>query len=278
MLEEKKPQEEAASKTQTEATSTEQAEPVSNKKKVLNIVGIVLCVILLPILILNCILIVKGLVVKDEVPSLGNTVPLIVLTESMEPDILAGDLIFVKKVDAQSIKVGDVIAFFDPAGNGSSIVTHKVDSLVLDGNGKITHYKTYGINNINADGSFEMDGVPVPVKNLVGLYKGSGVPFIGHVAMFMQSTWGLVICIFIPVAAFIVYEVLRRRKQDAAKQSDIDTLMAELKALKAAQEAAPVQPAQAQPADVQPVATPQEAPAEPASVPESSSDNNNDNN
>jgi signal peptidase len=57
------------------------------KQKILNIVGIALCVILIPILIMNCVLIVKGLVNEDEVPGVFGRTPLIVLTDSMYPEI-----------------------------------------------------------------------------------------------------------------------------------------------------------------------------------------------
>ena len=57
------------------------------KNAILNIIGVVLCVILLPILIINCTLIVKGAINEDEVPALGGYAPLIVLSKSMEPDI-----------------------------------------------------------------------------------------------------------------------------------------------------------------------------------------------
>ncbi|MBQ3571328.1 MAG: signal peptidase I [Clostridia bacterium] len=209
---------------------------VSTKTKVLNIVGICLCVILLPILILNCVLIIKDWSNSKEVPSIGNTVPLIVITESMEPQINGGDLIVVKKVDAQTLKVGDVIAFYDPVNNFESVVTHKIDEIVYESDGTtIKEVKTYGINNFNADGTQAKDGMPVPVKAVIGIYKGTRIPFIGSVAMFMQSTWGLIVCIFLPLAAFIGYEVYRRYKVDKATKSDMDALLAELEALKQTQ-------------------------------------------
>jgi len=210
----------------------------SIKHKVLNIVGIVLCVILLPILVTNCILIVKGMINEDEVPSLGKTVPLIVLTESMEPDIKAGDMIIVTKVNPQKLKEGDVIAFYDPAGNGSSVVTHKIKEIKYESDGTtIKEFITYGINNFNADGSQEIDRRPVPVANVVGKYK-TRIALVGHIAMFMQSTLGLIVCIVIPLVALIAYDVIRRRKHDAGKEQDIEKLKAELELLKLQKELA----------------------------------------
>ena len=203
--------------------------PNTKKKNILNIVGIVLCAILLPILVVNCFLLVKSVVNEDEVPSIGGMVPLIVLTESMEPEILAGDMIFCKITDPSEIKAGDVISFFDPEGNGTSVVTHRVLEVEVDANGALS-FRTKGDNN-NTE-----DRLSVPAENLVGIWKGSRIPSLGNVLMFMQSTLGLVICVFIPVAAIVAYEIIRRKKQDKTKQSDIDALKAELEALKSAQQ------------------------------------------
>ncbi|MBQ7875224.1 MAG: S24/S26 family peptidase [Oscillospiraceae bacterium] len=60
---------------------------------VLTVFGTVMCVILLPILIINLILIVKSYTNANEVPSVGGVFPLIVLTDSMYPEIESGDLI-----------------------------------------------------------------------------------------------------------------------------------------------------------------------------------------
>ena len=208
----------------------ENSAPVDKKEKISTIVGIVLCVLLIPILLVNCILIVKSMV-SDDVPSLGGRVPLIVLTESMEPDIKAGDLIICRvptAEDIKNIKNETVISFFDPAGNGTAIVTHAVygDPFVKDGK---LYFYTKGVNN-NTE-----DRLPVCEDDIVGIYHGARFPLIGNIAMFMQSTAGLIICIFVPLGALVAYEFMRKSKQEKAKESDIESLMAELKALKESQ-------------------------------------------
>ena len=198
----------------------------TQRNKVLTIVGIVMCVILIPILIINCTLIVKGFISKDKVPDFGGVMPLIVLTDSMYPDIKSGDIIICKTVDPDDVNEEDVIAFFDPAGNGTTVVTHKVIE-VIEENGE-RYFRTEGINN-NAP-----DKLPVPEKNLVGKYVDIRFPFAGNVAIFMQSTWGFILCIFVPMAAFIGYDMVRRKRYEKAKSDDIAALMAELESLKAA--------------------------------------------
>ena len=53
--------------------------------KILTVVGIILCIILVPILVVNVTMIIKGLVNKDKVPTVGGFAPMIVLTDSMNP-------------------------------------------------------------------------------------------------------------------------------------------------------------------------------------------------
>ena len=198
---------------------------LSNKKIIVNVIGIILCVILIPILFINCFLIVKGIANKNEVPSIGGNAPLIVLTGSMYPTIKAGDLIVTKKVDAKDVKVDDVISFFDPEGNGSSIVTHRVIGIEIDETSGEIFFRTQGDNNDIADMT------PVPERNLVGRWEGTRFWGLGYVVLLTQSTVGIIVIIAVIVAGIFVYMMIRKRIQD----KETDSLKAELAALKAAQ-------------------------------------------
>jgi len=198
--------------------------PTSTKHKILTVLGTVLCVVLIPILIINITLIVKSYVNKDEVPSIGGMLPLIVLTDSMQPEIDSGDLIICRTVDPGDVKLKDVISFFDPAGNGTSIVTHRVIEIIEE-DGELK-FRTKGDNN-NTE-----DKVAVPAENLVGLYK-TRIPGAGHIAMFMQSTAGLIVCVVLPIILLVGYDLIRRRIYEKNKQSDNAALLAELEALRA---------------------------------------------
>ena len=189
-----------------------------------SMIGIVLCVILTPILIMNLTLLAKSYINRDQVPSIGGRLPLIVLTDSMYPEIQSGDLIVCSVVDAEQIGKNDVIAFFDPAGNGTSVVTHRVVEVFReDGN---LFFRTKGDYN-NAQ-----DREPVPAKNLVGRYDFR-IPGAGDVAIFMQSSTGLILCVVVPILLLVGYDVIRRRIYERTSREDTDALLAELEALKA---------------------------------------------
>ena len=199
-------------------------EKTSTAHKILTIVGTVLCIILIPILLINLTLIAKSYINKDEVPSIGGMLPLIVLTDSMYPEIESGDLIICNTAEAEDIKVNDVISFFDPAGNGTSIVTHRVIEIVEE-DGEIL-FRTCGDYNNTEDKEL------VPAENLVGIYK-MRIAGAGHIAMFMQSTAGLIICVVLPIILLVGYDIIRRRIYEKNNKQDTDTLLAELEALRA---------------------------------------------
>ena len=194
------------------------------KQRILTIIGSILCVLLIPILIINVTLIVKSYVNTDEVPTFGGWCPLIVLTDSMLPEISSGDLIICQEIEAEDVKVKDVISFFDPAGSGTSVVTHRVIEIIEE-NGQLK-FRTRGDNNNTEDTEL------VPAENLVGIYR-SRVAGAGNVAMFLQTTPGLILCVVLPLVLLIGYDVLRRKKYEKAQKQDTDALLAELEALRA---------------------------------------------
>ncbi len=198
------------------------------KEKILTGVGIVLCMILAPILIINCTLLVKGWTNKDVVPSIGVYSPMIVLTDSMvgkeEDSFNGGDLIFIKTIKAEEVKVRDVISFFDPQGNGTSVVTHRVID-VINEDGALS-FRTKG------DANPSEDKATVPAEKFIGIYTGFRIPSAGRVAMFMQTTWGFVTCVFVPVLLIVGWDVIRRRKYDKQHNADKEALLAELEELR----------------------------------------------
>ena len=198
-------------------------EKVTPLHKLLTVIGTILCVILVPVLIINCILIVKSFT-SEEVPSVAGALPLIVLTDSMYPMIESGDLIICHTAEPDEIAVGDVIAFFDPAGNGSSIVTHRVIE-VTEQNGAPA-WRTKGDNN-NTE-----DRLAVTADKLVAVYEGSRLAGFGNVALFMQTTPGLILCVVCPILLLVGYDMIRRRQYEKANQKDTDALMAELEELR----------------------------------------------
>ena len=109
-------------------------------------------------------------------------------------------------------------------GNGTSIVTHRVLE-VTEQDGKIA-WRTKGDNN-NTE-----DRLLVPADKLVAIYEGTRFPGAGNVALFMQTTPGLIVCVVCPILLLVGYDMIRRRIYEKSSKKDTDALLAELEELR----------------------------------------------
>lgn len=197
------------------------------KLTTLNIVGIILIVIFLPIIMINLTIVIKGWAKPEEVPMVFNTAPLIVISDSMTIDKKAdtgafnkGDLIFVKKVDPTTLKVGDIITYISNDKEGS-IITHRIVSIYEDGS-----FETKG------DYSPGYDRDPVKHNQVVGKYTGR-IAGAGDLAMFFQSPAGVIVLIGVPLLAILVVDFFQKRKENDQVSSEKAELEAELAKLRA---------------------------------------------
>ena len=171
--------------------------------------------------------------------------PHIVLSGSMEPEIMTGSLVYVKKIsveETQSLEVGDNVTFLvDKNGTkvthriyevvGPAYVKNQNGDYVLDANGNKTiakddfgndiyMYTTYGINNKNSSEiGYTLDGTlgkgNLASSNVVGKPVFS-IPLLGYVAHFVQNPPGQYIAI--ALCAILVFCTFSGGKQQAAAQ------------------------------------------------------------
>lgn len=206
----------------------EKATPVKSNKTTRTIgivIGIILCVVSIPVIIFNLIIIIQGLANPNQVPSFGNSAPLVVLSDSMYPTIQGGDLIFVDKTDPSSIKNDDVISFFDPAAeNSTAVLTHRVIETTTE-NGQIS-WRTKGDTNTGIDKKL------APASKFVGKYNGVRFAGIGNFCMWLKSVPGMIVCIGIPLILLVGYDILRRRLYSSRQRKTEEELRAEIEDLK----------------------------------------------
>ena len=116
-----------------------------------------------------------------------------VLTGSMEPTIMTGDLIISKETPPNEIKEGDIITF--GSLNSNNITTHRVKE-VVNNNGK-TEYVTQGdANNVK-------DPNNVPEEVLIGKVVKC-VPKLGNVMAWMKSHLGLIMAVIFSIIVITV--------------------------------------------------------------------------
>ena len=189
-------------------------------QKIVGAVGIALCVVFVPLLLINVTLIVKSYTSPDKVPDFLGYKPFIVLSGSMEPSIMTGDMVFVKETDPDSLKVGDVIAY----KSGSAVVTHRIVEVKSE-NGE-TRYVTQGDANNAADQSL------VKPTDVEGIYQRR-VAGAGNLAMFMQTTTGMILFVVCPLVLFVLWDVIRRQLESRKEVSRTKELEMELERLRA---------------------------------------------
>ena len=221
----------------------------------------VLTVILLPILIINVTLIIKGSSSDGRIPpDIFGIAPLAVETGSMagdRPDSFGeGALIFIEILsdeEKNSLKEGDIVTYYVEENGSLMYVTHRIFTLNKQGD-RLESIVTSGDAN---NGALDPE---VEAANIIGRCTGS-VEGLGAFAMFLQTPVGILVFVGIPVVAFIAFDAIRitlyNRKVKAEEASDKalaakDEEIARLKAMLASpsqEEGAPPSPAEQPPSE-----------------------------
>lgn len=138
-----------------------------------------------------------------------------VLTGSMEPEIMAGDVIFSKSVeDASTLQVGDVITYNGRVGAvKDKSITHEIRD-IREENGELV-FVTQGVANPVADPPITSDQI---VSKMV--CKSS---FLGDIVSVVNSKYGFLLIIILPLAVFMTGEVVSLvRTYKECKEEQVD--------------------------------------------------------
>lgn len=196
-----------------------------NNKKISKqtIIGIILIAIFLPIIIFNMVIVIKGAVNPNKFPTVFGRAPLIVESDSMTIDKKAntgafnkGDLIFIKKVDPQTLKKGDIITYYSSDG---LIITHRIVEEPFYEEGKLT---------FNTKGDFNSPVImSVSAEDIIGIYTGR-IPKMGRVTMFLQTPGGVILLLGLPLLIIFLIDFFNKRKINQGAQAKIAELEAKL--------------------------------------------------
>lgn len=188
---------------------------IKNKavSKTLSVLSIVVIVLLLLILLNNIIFIVAGALDPDGLPTAFGVTPLLVLSGSMEGDeedaFPEGSIIFL--LEPKDLEEGDVITFYDPSSTKKSMVTHRIVEIIEE-NGSVLYQTQGDVNNTE-------DKHLVGTGNVIGELWFS-VPTLGYVIHFMQQPLGMLLCIGVPVIAFVLWDFFFGRKTDKKDKNE----------------------------------------------------------
>ena len=149
-----------------------------------------------------------------------------IISGSMEPKYNVGDLIYVKKVDPQNIKVGDDITFI--LNEDLVVATHRVVRIDVENQ----HFYTKGLANEIEDSE------PVHFNNVIGVPKFS-IAKLGYVSNFIQNPPGTYITIGLGILLILIVFLpdIISKKEEEEPQNDVseenERLKSEIEALKA---------------------------------------------
>lgn len=133
-----------------------------------------------------------------------------VISGSMEPTYSVGDLLYVKAVDPDSVKVGDPITFV--LNENLVVATHRV--VGIDSENRL--FTTKGDANESADAA------PVHFNNLIGVPKFH-IPLLGYVSDYVQHPPGTYVAIGFCVAllaAVFLPDLLFKEEESKQKEED----------------------------------------------------------
>lgn len=132
-----------------------------------------------------------------------------VVSPSMEPTFSEGDLIYVKSVDPDSVKVGDPITFI--LNENLVVATHRV--VAIDSENR--QFTTKG------DANKTEDAAPVHFNNLIGV-PVFAIPLLGYLSAYIQSPPGMYVAIAFGAAllgaVFLPELLAKKSKDEKAKQ------------------------------------------------------------
>lgn len=132
-------------------------------------------------------------------------------------DFDAGDIVFTKNVDPDTLKEGDIVAFISQSDEYyGETVTHKIRRKTVDENGEdafVTYGTTTGVD----------DETLVTYSFILGKYVGK-LPNVGAFFLFLKQPVGYFLCIFIPFLLLIIYQgincvrLFRRYKKEQMEE------------------------------------------------------------
>ncbi len=119
-----------------------------------------------------------------------------VFSGSMEPQLKMGSVAVTRPVEAEDIKVGDIITFHSPLSG--KMTSHRVIAVE---DGSSFNFRTKGDANEN------VDPFVVPAQSVVGKVCFH-IPYFGYVAHFIKTPLGLLLTLCLPGLAIMVLEMM----------------------------------------------------------------------
>ncbi len=216
-------------------------------KKVLSVLsGIVIALFL--ILAVACLFVSISYKIQGEDGELFGRQFRIVTSGSMEPEIATGAIVCIdaapdtedreaRQEFLDSLEVGNVITFYywQAASSGEVVVTHRIVEIQEGESGRT--FVCHG------DAVDEGEVQYVDEEDVIGIVEWDNLA-LGKVVQFFRTNVGIVVCLILPAALILLYEVIhisrilserkreKREEEAAAREEEIERLRRELDEIK----------------------------------------------
>ena len=178
----------------------EQEQEESLGKRILNTVVNVILVIAI-ILAAFCTYVSFVSTSGSGTPSIFGISIYSIRTDSMYPNLVAGDLIIGKAVDPADLRKEDIITYWTVVDGQKVLNTHRIIG-IYDGGG-------YLIFETKGDANTAVDALTVHENAIVSKYTGARVKGLGKVFDYLQTSTGFLLVVVIPVFLFFLYHLVQ---------------------------------------------------------------------
>lgn len=170
-------------------------------KKISSIISYILIIVLMIIASFFILYVICGKIAekRGENPPFGLYT---IISPSMTPNIKVYDVVFVKKINTDDLKVDDVITFYSTNSFfGSTPITHRIIEIVDVPDVGIMY-------RVKGDANEVADDEKVYPNNVIGkvMFK---IPQLGRLQYFLASRTGWLVAILIPALVIIGYDIYK---------------------------------------------------------------------
>ena len=172
----------------------------SKGKRVLNTVVNVILVVAI-VLAALCTYVSYVSTSGNGTPSIFGLSVFSIQTDSMYPNLLAGDLIFGVREDPEDLRIDDIITYWTIIDGNKVLNTHRIHG-IYDGGGFLI-FETKG------DANTAIDALTVHENAVVSKYSGVRVQGLGKAFDYLQTSTGFLLVVVIPVFLFFLFHLVQ---------------------------------------------------------------------
>ncbi|HBN84434.1 MAG TPA: signal peptidase I [Clostridiales bacterium] len=190
------------------STDMKQEKEKAAFRPVIKIIGNIVFILLLLILTFMTVFMIQSKINGNKTPYRGYR-SYIVLSGSMNPAFDTGSVVFVKSIQPEDIKTGDIVTFKTTASSNTT-TTHRIVE-VHDKQG--LSFTTKGDANDIADPARLMP------EQVIGKVRFT-IPYLGYLLHFASTRLGTYLLVILPLTIIILLEIIKIIKNISKKKNE----------------------------------------------------------